>query len=337
MNATIKPRINLKNRTKLEKVIPLNTPFVIFVDPSDRCNFKCKFCPTGDKQLMKNIGRPLKIMNFELFKKIVDDISEFEQPVKVLRLYKDGEPLLNPRLADMIQYAKNSPKILSIDTTTNASLLNPKRNLEIIRAGLNRINISVQGVSSRQYREFSNYRINFNKYIENIKHFYENKSQCEVIVKINGDLISEDDRKLFQEIFHDKADGISVEHVMSCWPQYELDDVEVNTELGVYGQPIKEVTVCPYVFYSFSINSDGLASLCFLDWSRKLIIGDVNQTGVKNIWHGKKLYEYQKMFLMKKRKDHPVCCKCGQLSHGLPDDIDAHAEALLNRITPREE
>ncbi len=333
MKAEIKHRIDLKNRTRLEQVIPLETPFVIFVDPSDRCNFSCKFCPTGNKQLMKDTGRPLKAMTFDLFKKIVDDISEFEKPVKVLRLYKDGEPLLNPKFADMIKYAKDNPRITSVDTTTNASLLSPKKNLEIISAGLDRINISVEGLSNKQYQEFSNYRINFDQFVENIRHFYEHRNQCEVIIKINGDVISDDDRKRFYEIFQDIADGMSIEHVMSCWPEFELDNLQVNTEKGVYGQPIKEVCVCPYVFYSFSINSDGSASLCFLDWSRKLLIGDVRETSVKMIWQGRKLHDYQKMFLMKKRKEHPICRECGQLTHGMPDDIDEHAEMLIEKIT----
>jgi MoaA/NifB/PqqE/SkfB family radical SAM enzyme len=336
MKAAIKPRINLEKRTKLEEVIPLKAPFVIFVDPSDRCNFGCKFCPTGNKQLMKEIGRPLKAMKFDLFKKIINDIREFEQPIKVLRLYKDGEPLLNPRFADMVKYAKDNPQILSVDTTTNASLLNPKRNLEIIAAGLDRINISIEGISNKQYKEFSNYRIIFDKFVDNIQHFYENRKQCEVIIKINGDVISEDDRKLFREIFHNKADGIYTEHIMSCWPEFELSGVQVNHEVGVYGQEIKEVMICPYVFYSFSINSDGLASLCFLDWSRKLLIGNVNETSVLEIWNGKNIRAYQKMFLMKKRKEHLLCRECGQMTHGLPDDIDKHAEMLLNKITLQE-
>jgi radical SAM protein with 4Fe4S-binding SPASM domain len=336
MNAKIKPRIDLQKRTKLEEVIPLGSPFVIFVDPSDRCNFECKFCPTGNKQLMKEVGRPLKAMKFDLFKKIIDDIREFDQPIKVLRLYKDGEPLLNTRFVDMIKCAKDNPKILSVDTTTNASLLNPKRNLEIIKAGLDRMNISIEGMSNKQYKKFSNYKINFDKYVKNIQNLYENRKQCEVIIKINGDVISEDDKKLFYEIFHDKADGIFVEHIMSCWPEFKLDGVQANKELGVYGQEIKEVITCPYVFYSFSINSDGFASLCFLDWSRKLLIGDINEESVKNIWNGRKLHEYQKMFLMKRRKEHPICRKCGQMTHGLPDDIDKHAEMLLNRISSQE-
>ena len=333
MKAKIKPRIDLENRTKLETVIPLSVPFIINVDPSDACNFQCKFCPTGDRELIKQTpGRSHGIMNFELYKKIIDDICEFEKPIKVLRLYKDGEPLLNPRLADMIRYAKGKRCAERIDTTTNASLLNPQKNREIIEAGLDRINISIEGMNASQYWEFSKSRIDFEKLVENIRHLYENKKQCEIIVKINGDVLSEEDKKRFYEIFGDIADGVYIEHIMSCWPEFELRGVEVNKEFGIYGQEIKEVQVCPYLFYSFSINSDGSASVCFLDWSRKLIIGDVKIESVKDIWLGQRLKEYQKMFLMKKRKSHPVCCNCGQMSHGQPDDIDAYAEILLQRL-----
>jgi len=337
MKAKIKPRIDLKNRTKLETVIPLKVPFIIFVDPSDLCNFRCKFCPTGNIELMKKVGRSLKVMDFELYKKIIDDICEFEKPIKVLRLYKDGEPLLNPRFAEMVKYAKEKKCAERIDTTTNASLLNPKMNLEIIEAGLDRINISIEGVNEKQYSDFSNYKIDFDKLVANIRHFYEHRKNCEMIIKICGDTISEDDKKKFYEIFGDIADGVYIEHIMSCWPEFELNGVKVNQKFGIYGQKIKEVQVCPYVFYSFSINSDGSASACFLDWSRKLIIGDVNKESVKDIWNGEKLLSYQRMFLMKKRKEHPICGNCGQMSHGLPDDIDEYANELLKKINKQRE
>jgi len=332
MKAKIKPRIDLENRTKLETVIPLSVPFIIFVDPSDLCNFKCKFCPSGDIELIKKVGRSLKNMDFEFYKKIIDDICEFEKPIKVLRLYKDGEPLLNPRFTDMVRYAKEKKCSERIDTTTNASLLNPKRNLELIEAGLDRVNISIEGINEKQYLEFSNHKIDFEKLVGNIRHFYENRKNCEVIIKINGDTLSDDDKKKFYEIFGDIADGVYIEHIMSCWPEFELKGVEVNQKFGIYGQKTKEVQVCPYVFYSFSINSDGAASACFLDWSRKLIIGDAKCESVKDIWNGEKLLNYQKMFLKKKRKEHPVCCNCGQMSHGLPDDIDCYAEMLLDSL-----
>jgi len=333
MDTTQLRRIDLKNRTKLETVIPLQTPFIINVDPSDACNFECSFCPTGDRKLMKDIGRPLKVMKFDLFKKIIDDLKEFDSPIKVLRLYKDGEPLMNPFFAQMIHYAKESGCVLKVDTTTNGSLLTPQKSLEIIEAGLDRINISVEGVNAEQYMSFSRYKIDFDKFVENIRYFYEHRKQCEVVVKINGDTLSEDDKKFFIATFKDIADGVYIEHIMSCWPEFELrDGLEVNKELGIYGQEIKEVSVCPYVFYSFSVNSDGQASLCFLDWSRKLLIGDVRAQNVKSIWLGDKLKEYQKMFLRGDRKNHPVCRDCGQMSHGMPDDIDAFANELLSKL-----
>lgn len=330
-------RIDLKNRTKLETVVPLKVPFIINVDPADACNFECKFCPTGDRDLMKEVGRPLRLMDFELFKKIVDDICEFEKPIKVLRLYKDGEPMLNPRFTDMIKYAKEKGCAERIDTTSNASLLNPKKNQEILDAGLDRINISIEGVSAEQYKEFSNYRINMDKFVENIAHLYRLKTEqnnpLEIVAKITGDHLKPEDKKLFFDTYRDITDSCYVEHVMGCWPEFELrDGAEVNQEQGIYGQEIKEVSVCPYVFYSFSINSDGFVSLCFLDWAKRLGIGDVRNESVKDVWQGDKLRRYQIMFLEHKRKNHSFCKDCGQMSHGMPDNIDEHAEEILERL-----
>lgn len=325
MKAKIKTRIQLKNREPLWENIPLSTPWVIFVDPSNICNFKCKFCPTGQ---YKSSRKPT-IMSFTLFKKIVDDIYDFDKPIKVLRLYKDGEPLLNPSFSQMVKYGKDSGCCEKIDTTTNGYFLNPKRNLEIINAGLDRINISIEGVNSKQYLEFSNVKINFNKFVKNIEHFYENRQQCEMFIKINGDFISEKDKEKFFSIFGDICDGIAIEHTMNCWYDFET---EQNNNVGVYGQPIKDVEVCPYPFYSISINSEGSVSLCFLDWDRKLLIGDVRNQSIKEIWNSQEIFQWQRIFLRKKRKKHHICGKCSQLSHGLPVDLDNHSEMLLKKI-----
>ena len=115
---------------------------------------------------------------------------------------------------------------------------------------------------------------------------------------------------------------------MPCWPEFEFNSVKINDRLGIYGQEIKEVMVCPYVFYSFSINSDGSVSLCFLDWSRKLIIGDAKNESIKNIWLGENIRNYQEMFLKMERKTHPICKNCGQMTHGMPDNIDTYADML---------
>jgi radical SAM protein with 4Fe4S-binding SPASM domain len=277
-------------------------------------------------------GRNHGNMDFELYKKIVDDIGEFEDKIKVIRLYKDGEPLLNPRFPDMVKYAKDSGCCDRIDTTTNASLLTPELSLKIIDAGLNRINISVEGINAAQYADFSQYKIDFDKFVDNIRFFYEHRKQCEMIVKINGDILMDEQKQQFYTVFGDITDGIFIESIMDCWPCFDQTKVEINHGRGLYGQEIKEVLVCPYVFYSLCINSDGTYSICFLDWSRKMLIGNIDENSPKEVWKGEKIKEYQKMFLINERKYHNICGKCGQLRQGQPDNIDEYKECLYKKM-----
>lgn len=333
MKAKIKPRIDLENRTRLETVIPLSTPFILMVEPSDACNFQCKFCPTGDKVLLKSIpARKQQSMEFDLFKKIANDMCDFPEKIKVLRLYKDGEPLLNPHFPDMISYAKSVGACERVDTTTNAALLTHDLSDRIIEAGLDRINISVEGINSEQYHDFSGVNLNFERFVDEISYFYSHRRDCEMIVKINGDVLTDEQKKEFYEIFGDIADGVSIESVMSCWHDFELKDVSENREVGIYGQPLTSVDICPYVFYEMAINADGTVSYCFLDWMRNMLIGDVRKQSVRDIWDSKERYRYLEMFLRHERKNHPICQKCGQLTHGAPDNIDDFADDLLPKV-----
>jgi len=330
MKAEIKPRIQLEDREPLDEAIPLETPWVVFVDPSDVCNFRCKFCPSSDVKLLRSVGRPRDFMRFKLFKKIIDDLSEFDKPIKVLRMYLHGEPLLNSDFAKMVKYAKKSGFVHKVDTTTNGSRLNPKLNLEIVEAGLDRINISVNGLSSRQYEDFCGVKMTFDKFVSNIAHLYNNRKQLEIIIKIDGDFLTEEDKQKFYDIFGDICDGIFIEHTMNCW--YNFEGPKQNEEVGIYGQPIHEVEVCPYVFYSMSINVDGKVSLCFLDWARKMIIGDVKVLSVKQIWNSGRFDFYRMMHLRKLRKRHVICGSCSQLSHGMPVDLDDKADEIYERL-----
>lgn len=334
MKAIISPRINLEGRTKLETVIPLSTPFILFVDPSNVCNFNCKFCPTGHQNLMKKIGRVKCYMEFDLYKKIINDLKEFNNPIKVLRLYKEGEPMLNPNFAGMVRYAKYKG-IKYIDTTTNGFLINKKRMKPIIDTGLDKINISVNGLSDEQFLKFTGVRVDFDKYVQNIKDLYEIKGNCEIVIKTTGDYLSEEDKKKFYDTFGDYCDKIFIENTANCWPEF---DVEKNTKIkisktkGIYNQDVSNINVCPYIFYQMCINSDGSASACFLDWQHKLKIGNVKTQSLKQIWNEVQLLGYQLLHLNGKRHCIDVCKNCGQLTHGMPDNIDEYTGNLIEKI-----
>jgi len=323
MKAKIKPRINLEDRTKLETVIPLETPFIVFIDPSSACNFKCTYCPTGHLDLIKDTKRFQGVLKLEIYKKIIDDLHEFNKNIKVLRLYKDGEPFLNKNLAEMVAYAKKSGKIDYIDTTTNAALMTKERLAPVLNAGIDKINISIDGMNNETYLNFTKTKLEFSSIIENVKWLYDNKGSTEVSVKIPADIINEKEKEQFFETFGNYADRIFVENFAPCWPEFDVEKhTGVKITKGIYQQEITETDVCPYIFYSFSVNADGLVSSCFLDWKRKLIIGDAKKESMKQIWNSKKMNQLRLTHLDGKRKNIDTCSSCGQLSHCLPDNID---------------
>ncbi len=92
--------------------------------------------------------------------------------IKKLRLFKVGEPLLNPDVCRMIRYAREANVAKFIEITTNGILLNEELNRGLIDAGLDILNISVNGINEKQYREVCGYDIDFDEYRKNIEHFY---------------------------------------------------------------------------------------------------------------------------------------------------------------------
>lgn len=317
-------RIQLENRTDLKSEIPLKTPYCIFIDPSSACNFKCTFC------MNQKIKSP-HIMNMGLFKKIIDNLQEFEDKVKTIRLYGFGEPLLNKYFCDMVRYAKSSNKVVNVDTTTNASLLNTELIKDLVDSRIDRINISIEAMDTDKYRKFTqNNNVAYEDIVKKIEELFKLKKDTVVFIKIDGDYLSEEEKDNFINTFSKISDGCDIEHTMNCWRDFEVK--EVNKVVGIYGQPLKEVMVCPYVFYSFLIHSDGCASICFLDWNKKLLIGDVNNNSVKSLWEDKVFNDFRVMMLNKKRKDNDICRDCGQLIAGMPVDIDDAAKEILKRI-----
>lgn len=337
MKAKYIPRIDIHDRIELKEALPLRTPYVIHIDPCDTCNFHCKFCPSGNIDLMKKTrGRGHGLMEFDLYKRIIDSLSEFPEPVRVIRLYKEGEPLLHPQFADMVRYAKESGYCERVDTTTNGSLLTPERSLAMIDAGLDRINISVEGINAEQYQDFSGYKMDFQKYVDNIAFFYEHKKQCEVNIKINGDNLTPAQEEEFYRTFGNITDGISVERTIEYWPKYNEMQVDFDENVSLLGGTSKEVQVCPYVFYEMCINSNGTYSLCRFDWNHAMIMG-LDLPGwptPKKIWDSIRLWSFQQAFLKKERKMLTVlsCPKCGILKQGVPEDIDEFAEEILDNM-----
>ena len=149
MKAEFRNRLSAKiDRNDLGALAPLRSPFVLIVDPASHCNLRCPFCPTGHRDLIAKNGRYQGPMSLDLFEKIIRDLNDFPDKLRVLRLYKEGEPLMNRFFPEMVSIARKSGRVEKIDTTTNGVLLTPRNSERIIEAGIDQINISVNGLST---------------------------------------------------------------------------------------------------------------------------------------------------------------------------------------------
>ena len=332
MKAEISTRKS-EQRTDLSTVTPLATPFVIFIDPSSACNFRCTFCPTGDLPLMKQIGRYQGALKLADFEKLVKDLDAFPDQVKVLRLYKDGEPLVNKNFAKMIAIARNSKKVGLIDTTTNGALLTPAISESIIGAGINLINISIDGLDAAQLMEFAKVEIEYPTFLNNIRYLHSIKGDCKIVIKTTSEIIGPSRKEEFFDTYGNYCDKIFVENTSPCWPDFDVEArMGIEITQGLYGNAIVEQTACPYIFYSMSVNSDMNVSACFVDWSRGLIIGDARSNSLQAIWNSDEMNSHRFAHLDGRRKSHAVCGSCGQISHCGPDSIEGKRDVMKQRF-----
>lgn len=329
------PRVVSKDeRSNLSAVIPLRTPYVVMIDPASVCNLKCLFCPTGDAQLIKSTGRYQGLLSEAIFAKLIDGISEFKDPVKVLRLYKEGEPLLNKNFIDFVKLARSSRNIKRIDTTTNGLPLNPDLNYELSVSGINQINVSVNGMSDETYFRLTKKRVNTRELFSNIVDLCKKCAETgvEVYVKAIRENLSDAEQKEFVEYFSQHAQRIYFEGLQPNWPNFEFDYITPEYTTGHYGQPLENRDVCPFIFYMMVVNADGSVSACVQDWQHEMIMGDLRTESLDKIWRGEKLYELQRAHLEMRRNDYRNCSVCPVLRHGALDNIDSLRKTIALRL-----
>lgn len=96
-----------------QKYVDYEFPRHIFIETTANCNLSCDYCPREKNK---------ENMDYELFKEIVEEASQFGPRSFSLHLF--GEPLLYPRILDAIGFIKKKNRHHTILLTTNGTLLN---------------------------------------------------------------------------------------------------------------------------------------------------------------------------------------------------------------------
>ena len=316
----------------LASELPLATPYLVQVFPTYACNFKCNYCVLSLPKSQRGYIADQKFLDFDIYRKCIDEIAKFPDKLRMLRFAGTGEPLLHPKIASMVEYAAIADVAHSIDIVTNGALLTAELSQSLVRAGVSRIRISIQGVTREQYLATTGTYADLEKIVDNVAFLYSIREKTELYVKIIDSAIetAENEREFFQ-LFGDIADSIAIEHLLPATPLIDYTRIAKSTIAQTQnGAPLSAAEVCPQPFYMMQLNPDGIIVPCCAMES-PLRSGNLSQESVQAIWNGSEINRFRRMQLNGKRSDNPVCRTCQQFRHGMfPEDVlDQDALSLL--------
>lgn len=310
-------------RTRLAEALPLATPLVVQMFPLYACNFTCNYCVFSTKSSERGFVSDEVVMDFDLYTKCIDDMTQFPDKLKVLRFVGMGEPLLHRQIVPMVEYAVRSNITDRVEILSNGSLLTPEMSDALLAAGLARLIISIQGTSADKYREVCGYDIEFDRYVENIRYFYQHKGTTQLHIKIIDYALDGDaDEQLFYDIFGNICDSIGVENAGPIYPWVDYETVLKGKEaqLTQFGLPVSEVKICPQPFFTLQINPDGKVVPCY-SIAYPEIIGDCTKESVIDIWNGKTIRNFRRTMLNGAKDACAICADCPIIRHRLfPED-----------------
>lgn len=319
-------------RTPLAEVLPLDTPLVVQYFPIYACNFTCEYCYFAVPKDKRAFVSDWPIMKYDLYKRSIDEFTQFKDKLKTLRFVGMGEPLLHKDIAKMVDYAVSKNVAERVEILTNGSLLTREMSDDLIDAGLSRLVISLQGLTAEKYHEISNSKIDFDEFVSNIGYFYERKKDTHLYIKIvDYALDSKNGEQQFYDIFGEICDSMAIENVVPIMPFLDYENVlpkkdEAKTQ---YGFSVPDVEVCPQAFFTMQINPDGKVVPCY-QINYPGFMGDLNHQTVQEVWNGEGYRNFRLSMLEGREQVNKVCRDCNFIKYRMfpEDDLSGVADRL---------
>lgn len=276
------------------------TPLCIDIEVAAVCDLACPFC------YRQFIATPDKVISDELSFRLIDEAVNLGVPS--LKFNWRGEPLLYPRLAELIAYAKKRG-ILETIINTNATCLTAEISASLIDAGLDMIIYSFDGGSKESYESMRPGRFKDNSF----EQVYSNICRFSEIRRVKGALFprtkiqmiltdktfSEIDR--FYVLFNDYVDDVSVKQYTERGGKLsELDQAtQMRLQTALAGRNLDQDTPffrdisgklhvaigrlpCEQPYQRLLVTYDGRAGMCCYDWGAQHPVGYTDKLAIEN-------------------------------------------------------
>ena len=290
-------------------------PISLSIEPTTACGLSCPECPSG----LKQFTRPRGMMAMKDFAKIVDQTGK---RLIYLTLYFQGEPILNPNIYGMINYAHQ--KGIYTATSTNGQDLSDENARRLVESGLDRLIISMDGTNQETYER---YRIggDVEKVKEGIKNIARWKHELGsrkpyviiqfLVLKTNEHQIPAM-KKLSKELEADKLQ-------LKAAQVYNFEkDTEMIPDHPKYARYVRGADACwelkkpirnrCFRMWSGAIVTwDGRVVPCCFDKDADHQMGKLENLTFQEIWKGKKYKEFRSQIL-ENRSRIEICRNCSE-------------------------
>jgi MoaA/NifB/PqqE/SkfB family radical SAM enzyme len=285
------------------KIIP-QFPLELSIETINLCNAHCTICAHPDMKRAK--GK----MATELATSLIDQAAG---RVKKLYLSGFGEPLVDTRLPEFVAQARDKG-IPTISVVTNALLLKPEMAANLIDAGLNEINISMDGFTAESYAQ-TRLGLKYEQVVDNIKELHaviesrpSSKKDVKVLISAVDLLTNRHERGIAVELLGKYVDHIYFRQAQGWTANY-------GHFIAGYSPHFKSNRIpCRYLWDSMSVYIDGRVPPCCLDYEAEQSMGDATCVPLSEIWQGERFANYRQMHLENRKSELCPCGRCGYYS-----------------------
>ena len=286
-------------------------PLFLQLDMNQECNYKCPHCIIGHQDEVKEYYEG-EYLNFENFKKIVDEGSEYGCPS--LSPQGNNEPFLIKNLHEYISYA-NKKGFIDIMLNNNGSALTPRRSQEILDSGLTRIRFSLDAVTQETYAKVRVGSINLDRVIKNIETFLELKEKGNYKLPIIGVSFckikyNEHEEDKFIDFWKNKVDFLSIQKFMP--PTTNKKKYEEYYSSDQYHEKKLEEFKCVQPFQRLTFRNEYMYPCC-ASFNKDLNLGSIKNKSIHDAWNSDKMNEIREIHKRGEYFKNKTCNDCVDL------------------------
>lgn len=254
------------------------------------CNYRCRYCPN---QYHK---KPHKYMNMDLYGQLINQLTSLNT-VEYVTFHGYNEPLLDIFFEERIKLlARNNIKLVLF---TNASLMNQEV-LSILKKSniLKLLKINFPTLDEKRYA----YMTGSNKFNEVKKNIdYAIQQQLPVQIICNG--TDKDFKENLEDLKNYYKDITVSQHATNDRTGLLKNEYSMNYHFT------KKLCGCSQVTNWLHVGVDGEVYLCYMDYYKKNILGDLCKSTLQDILSGPQAVELRKTVAGFMQSDENWICR----------------------------